>query len=346
MSQESLVRITLIALWLCLAPSLAGAKTLNVAMHGADSVTCGASNAPCRTIGRAIANALTGDTVLVGPGYYGDANQDGDFADSQDEPALLEQACECVVEIDKRITVRSRDGASATVIDARGVVRRTVAIHFASGATFQGFTVRGGMQSGVLVGGDTMKPNRVIGNVADKNLGHGFEIYADDTFVGGNRAFDNGGSGFVIESEGARLVGNAASGNGESGFVAVGAVDARISKSVASGNLGTGFSVVNADAELDSVVTVGNGLDGVYFAGTGDGRVTRSTIMGNGHAVSSNCGVNNQMGHEIVAVGNYWGRPNGPGPDPADDQCLGDGSPLDLDPVKRTENKVTLSAVK
>ena len=348
--QESLSRITLLALGLCLAAApLAGAKTLNVAMYGADSVTCGASNAPCRTIGRAVANALTGDTVLVGPGYYGDANQDGDLADAQDEPGLLQTACECIVNVDKRITLRSRDGASTTVIDARGLTRWGISLYGASGATLggngAGFTVRGAQDAGIHVGGIVMKANRVIGNIADKNAGSGFAIYADDTQVTNNRAFDNADHGFDVESEGARLSGNVASNNAMNGFLFVGAVDARVTKSVASGNLQAGFVVANGDASIDGVASLGNGTHGAYFENA-EGRIVRSTIMGNGIIGSSNCGVTNQTGHEIDAFANYWGAPNGPGPDPADDQCLGDGSPLELDPVKRTENKVPLSAVK
>jgi hypothetical protein len=106
-----------------------------------------------------------------------------------------------------------------------------------------------------------------------------------------------------------------------------------------------GFVVVNGDASLDGVATFGNGSDGAYFENA-DGRIVRSTIVGNGILGSTNCGVTNQTGHELDAFGNYWGSPNGPGPEPADDQCTGDSSPLALDPVKRAENKVALSAVR
>lgn len=339
------MRITLLLLVSCLVTPVAAAKTLNVAMYGVDSVACGAANAPCRTIGRAVANALTGDAVLVGPGYYGDANRDGDLADPEDEPGLLETVCECVVNVGKRITLRSRDGAGSTVIDARGITRWGISVYGASGATIggpgAGFTVRGAQDAGIHVGGIVMKANRVIGNVADKNLGSGFAIYADDTLVSGNRAFDNAEHGFDVEAQGARLTGNGASGNAMHGFVFVGSVDARINRSIASGNLQMGFVVANGDAQLDAVAAVGNGLDGVYFENA-DGRVTRSTILGNGNATGSNCGVGNQTGHEIVATGNYWGSQNGPGPDPADDQCLGDGSPLRLDPVRRSEMEIKL----
>ena len=50
----------------------AQAKTLFIANNGLDSPTCGAVNAPCRSISQAIANASPGDKVIVGPGRYRD----------------------------------------------------------------------------------------------------------------------------------------------------------------------------------------------------------------------------------------------------------------------------------
>src|SRR5512132_1509340 len=50
------------------------ADTLTVANNGLDSDTCGSSAAPCRSISQAIDNASEGDTLVVGPGRYGDLN--------------------------------------------------------------------------------------------------------------------------------------------------------------------------------------------------------------------------------------------------------------------------------
>ena len=95
------------------------AVTRHVANNGIDSSSCGTSDSPCRSITRAILNAGEGDTILVGPGRYGDLNADGDFNDPGDElRTALGIAEGCAVCIDKGLNVISTDGAEATVIDA------------------------------------------------------------------------------------------------------------------------------------------------------------------------------------------------------------------------------------
>ena len=44
------------------------ATVLHVETNGTDSATCGAPQSPCRSINQAIENAVTGDTIDVGPG--------------------------------------------------------------------------------------------------------------------------------------------------------------------------------------------------------------------------------------------------------------------------------------
>ena len=70
------LRFVLVAAGVVLLASSASAKTLVSAMNGVDSMACGANTAPCRSIGFAVLNAADGDTILVGPGYYGDVNRD------------------------------------------------------------------------------------------------------------------------------------------------------------------------------------------------------------------------------------------------------------------------------
>src|SRR5262245_29462563 len=120
------MRITVLALVLCLA-SHSFAKTLVSANNGVDSVACGVSDSPCRSISRAIANAAAGDTIVVGPGYYGDLNQDGAYDDAGDEAGTPASGCLCVINVNKRVTLKSRDGADATFIDGGSVSR---AIYF------------------------------------------------------------------------------------------------------------------------------------------------------------------------------------------------------------------------
>jgi hypothetical protein len=87
---------------------------LLVANNGTDSPTCGGSTSPCRTISRAISRAAAGDKIVVGPGRYGDVNRDGTLAGADEESS---GASWNMIVIDKRLTVNSRDGAGATILD-------------------------------------------------------------------------------------------------------------------------------------------------------------------------------------------------------------------------------------
>src|SRR5262247_2574920 len=62
------------------------ADKLSVANNGIDSTTCGSSGAPCRSISQAIAHASEGDTVVVGPGRYGDLNGNRILGEVGEEP--------------------------------------------------------------------------------------------------------------------------------------------------------------------------------------------------------------------------------------------------------------------
>ena len=68
------------------------ANTLSVANNGLDSATCGSSAAPCRSISQAIANASEGDTIVVGPGRYGDLNGNRIFGEVGEETAAVWRA--------------------------------------------------------------------------------------------------------------------------------------------------------------------------------------------------------------------------------------------------------------
>src|SRR5687767_13758666 len=62
-------------------------RRIHVANDGLDADDCGTRRAPCRTIGRAQALAVAGDTILVGPGIYGDVNRDGSASgDAEERP--------------------------------------------------------------------------------------------------------------------------------------------------------------------------------------------------------------------------------------------------------------------
>jgi len=67
------------------SPSAYGANTLYVANNGVDSITCGPSVSPSRSITQGITNAAPGDTVIVNPGKYGDVNGNGTLGESGEE---------------------------------------------------------------------------------------------------------------------------------------------------------------------------------------------------------------------------------------------------------------------
>lgn len=92
---------------LLLAAGEIQAATLYVANNGVDSSTCGAQTAPCRSITQTITNATDGDTVIVGPGRYGDIDFDGAYSSPGEDNGLL---------ITKALTIESSHGAQATLL--------------------------------------------------------------------------------------------------------------------------------------------------------------------------------------------------------------------------------------
>lgn len=193
------------------------AKTLAVAVHGTDDATCGGKATPCRSIARAIANAAAGDSIVVGPGRYGDLDGDGVLGEAGEEPAP--DGVSHMLLIDKALSVTSRDGALATVIDASGAPRDLVRIE-APGVVFgkakKGFTVQNAPAGfvGVLVAGSNGSGVVIAGNRALAN-DSGFVVNAPGgVLVTGNQAAHNRIFGFLITGAGFRLVGNEVLGSG------------------------------------------------------------------------------------------------------------------------------------
>jgi hypothetical protein len=88
------------------------AATLSVANNGLDSDTCGASAAPCRSISQAIAHANEGDTLMVGPGRYGDLNGNRILGEEGEEPAAFGNPCSCMIHLNKDLREGSCDRTS------------------------------------------------------------------------------------------------------------------------------------------------------------------------------------------------------------------------------------------
>jgi hypothetical protein len=272
-SVRSLATVALLAI-----TGPAGATTIFVAAHGVDGVACGTKEAPCRSLSRGVARSAPGDTVEVGAGRYGDLDGDGSFTDPGDEAAEIDTGCDCLVHVTKPITIVSRLGAGATVIDAGGAPVDVVRIA-ASGTVFgkkgKGFTLTRAGDDGLFTNADGVV---IAGNTAVANGDDGIDIAGGQRVtVGDNRALVNGGQGFACSGtddslfvrnvssdnadrgftvdNGNTLIANVASRNGEEGFNA----QSRniLTGNVATGNIEEGF-VMNDDNVVTANLAVGN----------------------------------------------------------------------------------------
>ena len=349
----------------------AAAATINVANNGLDSATCGSRTAPCRSIGRGIERASTGDTVLVGPGKYGDINGDGQLGGVGEELNYGTSA----LRIMKPVRVLSSDGAVLTVIDGGGGVFTPVDIR-ADGVTFggpgAGFTLTGGQFQGLMCEGQTNV--RISGNIVSGSPANGFVVtstgYVD---VSDNIAHDNVGVGFIISSylESQRVVlrNNQSYANG-SGILSATYGRHEIAYNDVSNNVNTGIQVDFTPAYIHHNTVSGNDIGMASNSWSPDrlpsaGPVLfRNTLIGNkrfgimvqqgppvvtqvrennfyGNGVSlpafgNNCGLANFTGATLNAVNSYWGAPTGPGAEPADVAC--GNAPVITTPFARSTN--------
>ena len=333
----------------------ANAASVRVASNGIDTNSCGSASKPCRSISRAIANAKTGDAILVGPGRYGDIDNDGDFLDPGDEAANTSDGC--IVCIRKAVRISSTAGAAATVIDAGGTQipgLTNVVIIYADntefGAEYRGLTIANSAYYGlqVLSAGNV----QVVGNVALNNLEVGF-IFA--TQNGKIRASYNiatgGGMGFMVTRGSSSALGfaeltkNTATGNTQGGYSVFGSdvphtaihklvanISSHNSNGISTSDAGTlirsnvvsangsGIIINTRDTLIESNAIVGNDTYAIIFtpdAGTGN-RVAGNNIFGNGQPT---CAFYNESGDFVQASNNYWGAATGPGTYPADVVC-------------------------
>jgi parallel beta-helix repeat protein len=182
--------------------AFAQSRTLYVDVSGTDSDACGEQQQPCRSIRRAILNAYNGDTILVGPGQYGDVNGDGDFRDPGEEEAEVEVGCHCMININKPLTLISLSGAAATVLNAGDGVQEGVRIQ-ADNASFgqvgKGFTIMQARGSGVVIAKHTTAVH-VAGNIIKRNRGAGIHLDGANHILRGNTIQDNRMYGVVIAS--------------------------------------------------------------------------------------------------------------------------------------------------
>lgn len=308
---------------------------LNVANNGIDSSSCGITS-PCRSISQAIVNASPYDTIVVGPGLYGDLNGDGVFSSPGEEmsgdPARM-------IKIIKPLTVESRSGAGVTVLSAGGASLDIVGI-FSNDVIFgkpnKGFTMTNSQGSGMDVFQAkqiTIQANVAIGNRGNGFMGHG----SSNVVLIGNTASDNQANGFFNDNGCNDYIykNNLASRN-YAGFEIAGSIkntfmfnvtnqntygfdvwgnDHEFLNNTATGNLINGFEIRGSRHKIQSNVIVGNRNRGINFLGTPDSVINKNNIYGN-----SDCGLYNNSS-KISARNNFWGAATGPGEDPADKVC-------------------------
>ena len=138
--------------------------------------------------------------------------------DPGDEAAEVGTGCDCMIKVNKPVTILSRSGASATVLDASG--KAVTVVHIQTndvvfGASKKGFTLTGagsGDNGLEVVSGTTGV--KLAGNIAVGNDGSGSEFNGTGHDVRGNVAVGNGGRGFNFGGTNNVVVGNVAEANG------------------------------------------------------------------------------------------------------------------------------------
>ncbi len=295
---------------------------------------------------QAIDNASEGDKIVVGPGRYGDLNGNGIFGETGEEVAQVGFGCFCMINLNKRVRLFSRDGAFTTVLDAGGAPVLVVSVStddVVFGRPNHGFFITG---SGSRFNGLGMlgAPSgvKVAGNVASANDGAGFGISGNDNLVTGNLAFSNFSAGFGVFGSGNIIRGNVANSNEFNGFVITGTSHIlRNNKAIANGS--SGFALQGTGHQIERNSILGNKGFGINIdpAG-GSATIKKNNIYGNNDMSTVslfNCGLRNVSGNIIEAANNFWGTDGGPGPEPADEVCDDKGSTTIFVPFATREFK-------
>jgi hypothetical protein len=322
------VHTSILAAVLALAlPPLAHAATRYVADTGADAPSCGLDAATaCRSISQAIQLAGPGDTILVGPGRYGDLNRSGVLGDFSGEETGA-PGCGCAVAINKPVIVVSSAGAAVTLIDARGVYLIDNVLLITIGGEFgrpgKGFSVtetthfgyKGNNGHGIVIDSANVmvRGNRVVYTGPETNKESVGILTVNDAPVRieGNQVINwcvgiwGRGAATVTKNEVMEnLYGILASGGNVAGNVAT--------------YNSTGISMTDT-AEVTGNAVYRNRIRGFVVSASFSGVFAKNNMFTNG-TPGSNCGVENQV-IALKATNNYWGAATGPGAPPADRAC-------------------------
>jgi hypothetical protein len=241
------------------------------ANNGVDSGSCGTQASPCRSISQAVSNAPAGATVRVGPGRYGDLDNDGAYDAGDEGPRTSGR--QGLLQIEKAIRISSTHGAELTTIDfgpSAAEPRAVVAIRASNvyfGDVGLGFTLVGVNTSGIRLEGGTRRNVRILGNIVRGLNGIGIYVYTtgDAISVSDNLVAQNTASGLFVNirrpsgSTAPILIErNTIRENGNP--LRVAAVNARVFGNVIDGNLNAGAQVLagSAGIQMERNFFIGN----------------------------------------------------------------------------------------
>lgn len=308
--------VVAVALTLAIAGPIEAA-TLYVAHTGVDSPSCGPSDNQCRSISWAIANAAPGDTILVGPGRYGDLNKNGTLGEPGEESGS--PFCVCVLLVNKNVTVISSAGAAATFIDGTGPNVGEIVDIVTDGGTFgqpgKGFTVAksrlGPVQvshgHGIVIDSTnvSVKGNRVVG-LGTSGTGI-LQITDAPILVEGNEVVN---WGIGIEARAGTTVRKNQVSHNERGIRAVaGMIVGNLVFENSTGIHASGSPTVESNG-------VNFNRYGIYIEVPYTGTVRKNNIFGN------YCGLIHNAPVGLSVPNNYWGSPDGPDVPEADVVCV------------------------
>lgn len=310
----------------------ASAASIYVASHGTDSGSCGTKTDPCRTINQGIDQASVGGTIIVGPGKYGDLDGDGILGEAGEETPGTVGLQDCMIAIDKQVTLVSSAGAWSTSLDPGTAPSLDATVCLGTtgtvfGAYGKGFSVESpqfayaGVFSITGANGSVVAGSQV--HCATPGT-YGLVMTHDNAQLLSSRAAGGCYIGIFVSGSGAVLKGNAAMKN-TAGFAVTGA-DAVLDSNVSNGNYyGMSLGVTNLTMTRASVMD--NTAYGIATGMGTTGSIRGSNIVGNGvGGMPLNCGVYAD-GSAVTMDGNWWGAASGPGSDPADTVCL-PGAPV------------------
>ena len=317
----------ILALFLIAAP--ARAAKFHVENWGVDSGSCGAAATPCRSIGKAVSLAVSGDSVLVGPGRYSnDLNHNDTFNEPGEEPSIG-------ITIAPGVTVTSTHGAAATRLDYIENGVPSIVISEGPSAVFgkknHGFTIYLAPSSsvpGLIAVNASAGSSSTSGNVILFNapVSHGFGILGGTFGTASDNRIGAVGTGSLDDGiVGLSLVKNNVVNNALFGFDG----NATYRHNVAVENT-FGFNLGDpsgsAVTEFTNNIVVANSFEGVSLnpGSSVTGAFKNNTIDNNDPV--NNCGLDNGSGGLLSAAKNFWGAGTGPGANPADAICNDNGS--------------------